>query len=222
MIYKGEMGNAIAMTFECPLKYTKKLMRPFRYEPPIEVNADTFPDVQIGAYTYVNGGMLRERTRIGRFCSIAYGVSIGMSSHAIHHVSTHPFSTQAAYDPSHTSPYKGAAIRNWREPTELGHDVWVAQNVVIGQGCKVGTGAVLAAGAIVFRDVPPYAIVGGVPARLIRYRFPEDVRAELLASEWWNYPIEVLLTLPTNNIRLFLDQLRELQPERAKYEWIEF
>ena len=77
-------------------------------------------------------------------------------------------------------------------PVTIGNDVWIGNRVPILRGVHVGDGAVLAAGAVVTRDVPPYAIVGGVPARLIRWRFPEPVREALVRSQWWTWPDELI------------------------------
>ncbi|WP_269799630.1 CatB-related O-acetyltransferase [Geodermatophilus chilensis] len=74
----------------------------------------------------------------------------------------------------------------------IGNDVWIGNRVTILRGVHVGDGAVLAAGAVVTRDVPPYAIVGGVPARLIRWRFPEPIREALARSQWWTWPDELI------------------------------
>ena len=76
--------------------------------------------------------------------------------------------------------------------TIIGNDVWIGTNVLIKSGVTVGTGAVVGAGAVVTKDVPPYAVVCGVPAKVIKYRFPEEVCAKLLASEWWNMSDEDL------------------------------
>ena len=71
--------------------------------------------------------------------------------------------------------------------TEIGNDVWIGEHATIKAGVKIGDGAIVASGAVVTKDVPPYAIVGGVPARLIRMRFGEDTVKRLLASRWWRY-----------------------------------
>jgi acetyltransferase-like isoleucine patch superfamily enzyme len=74
--------------------------------------------------------------------------------------------------------------------TVLTNDIWIGANAIIPGGIHIGTGAIVAAGAVVVKDVPPYAIVGGNPAKIIRYRFTEDQIKALLDSEWWNWPIK--------------------------------
>lgn len=204
------------------LDYGVEPARPFRYEPPVTIRAQFFENCTVGAHSYVNGGMVRARTHIGRYCSISYGVSLGISDHALHLASTHPFATRAKLDFDYDSPYQSKAARPWDAPTIIGHDVWIGTNATLRQGCTVGTGAVLAAGAVVACDVPAYAIFGGVPAKLIRYRFPEELRRALLASEWWEYPIELLSELPVNNIPRFLKELEAHRDERASYVWTDF
>lgn len=204
------------------LDYDTAPARPFRYEAPAKIRGVFFEDCSIGAHSYVNGGMVRAGTHIGRFCSISYGVSLGIRDHALHLVSTHPFATRSKRDPDYRSPYEPAHAKPADAPTLIGHDVWIGTNVLLRQGVTVGTGAVLAAGAVVTTNVPPYAIVGGVPAKLIRYRFPEELRSELLASEWWEYPLDVLSELPTNNIPRFLRDLANHKGGRAKYELMLF
>ncbi|WP_281287416.1 CatB-related O-acetyltransferase [Aliirhizobium smilacinae] len=145
----------------------------------------------IGAYTYV-----RHETRlgpstvhIGRYCSIAQGVSIGDGEHPLEWLSTHPFQWG---HPSWTSNsnFKARLAPSKRKPrvgTFIGNDVWIGTNAVVLQGVKIGDGAVIAAGAVVTRDVPPYAVVGGVPAKLIRYRMSRAVCEQIMKQRWWLY-----------------------------------
>ena len=101
--------------------------------------------------------------------------------------------------------YKVAGIptvfagRDVTRPTNIGDDVWVGAGSIIMAGVTIGDGAIIAAGSVVTKDVPPYAIVGGVPAKILRYRFDEGVRKALLKLKWWNLPEEVL----KQNIELF-------------------
>ncbi|WP_068171241.1 CatB-related O-acetyltransferase [Neokomagataea thailandica] len=146
----------------------------------------------IGEHTYGKPEIIEPAyasLEIGRFCSIGPKVLIILGNHRYDTVTTYPFKTLKAFWPEaedavddHTS--KGGII--------IGHDVWVGARAVILSGVTVGSGAIIAAGAIVTKDVPPYSIVGGNPARVIRYRFSEDVIQKLLAIAWWNWPEDLL------------------------------
>ena len=81
----------------------------------------------------------------------------------------------------------------------IGNDVWIGANAMILGGITIGDGAIIGAGAVVTKDIPPYAIVGGIPARIIRYRFPNDVINALLSSQWWNLSENIL----KSNIKVF-------------------
>jgi acetyltransferase-like isoleucine patch superfamily enzyme len=158
-------------------------------------NVVLFEDVaimasSIGNHSFVQKHSVVMNAAIGKFCSIASKVSIGLGAHPTTMVSSHP----AFY--SVTQPLTRSFCRTDSFPPfkriEIGHDVWIGQGAMIIDGLKVGTGAVVAAGAIVTKDVPPYAIVGGVPAKVIKYRFNEEVREKLLTSKWWEMPDEWL------------------------------
>ena len=93
------------------------------------------------------------------------------------------------------------------ESTIIGNDVWIGAKAIIRSGVTIGDGAVIGAGAVVTKDVPPYAIVAGVPAKIIRYRFDEELRKALLAAKWWDRDMTELRTLPFNNVRQCLQKL---------------
>ena len=123
---------------------------------------------------------------IGRYTSLARTMSAFNSDHPVSWKSAHGFFYHPAY---------GFVRQNLLHYTKLaiGNDVWIGHNVtLLSSVSSVGDGAVIAAGSVVFKDVPPYAIVGGYPARLIRYRFSEKTIAELLESKWWEKSIEEL------------------------------
>lgn len=138
----------------------------------------------LGDHSYVQAYALLYQADVGRYCSIASGAQIGLPPHDITWASSHP--VFGLRDTPLVQIYRcdngWAAIPR----TTLGHDVWVGHGALITAGVHVGHGAVIAAGAVVTRDVPPYAIVAGVPARLIRFRFEEDVRQRLLDAAWWD------------------------------------
>jgi acetyltransferase-like isoleucine patch superfamily enzyme len=132
-------------------------------------------DTTIGPHTYVGGGVLMTATQMGNYCSIASGSKIGGMEHAWWRGST--------------SPRLGAQ-RLSTNPTVVEDDVWIGANAVLRQGVRIGRGAVVGAGAVVLRDVAPYTIVAGVPAREIRKRFPDDIVQQVLATRFWEHPPE--------------------------------
>lgn len=157
--------------------------------------------IHVGKYTYgfehlcFKGSPL---AAIGAFSSIAEGVNISKGNHAIETVSSHPFFFLADFgfrkDSKPELPRKNG-------PIVIGHDVWIGRDVTILTEVNIGHGAVIAAGAVVTKDVPPYAIVGGVPAKVIRYRFDPETIKKLLDSKWWLWTDDKLRT----NIDSFFD-----------------
>jgi acetyltransferase-like isoleucine patch superfamily enzyme len=139
----------------------------------------------LGDYTYVSQDCLLDNVSVGKFCSIGPYTRMGLGLHpAGAFVSTHPaFYSMRAQAGIH---FADKEYFTEKAPIEIGHDVWIGANVIIKDGVKIGHGAVIAAGAVVSADVSPYAIVGGVPAKVIRSRFTEDVIAKLLAASWWD------------------------------------
>ena len=165
----------------------------------------------IGAYTYVGNSTDISNAEIGRFCSIADHCRIGMGGHSLSHLSTSPIfiekvnGCKEVWSTQDLNPVKSKRV-------VIGNDVWVGSNVLINGGVKIGNGAVIGAGAVVVKDVPPYAIVGGVPAKIIRYRFPENIIMMLEEAQWWKLPVETL----KSHISLFqkenltIDEIKQL------------
>lgn len=137
----------------------------------------------LGRYSYMGYDCEVINTDIGSFCSLSSGIHTGLAQHPIDWVSTSP----VFQDVSNSSVKGRFAKLELPEPkrTTIGHDVWIGTNAIIKAGVNVGTGAVIASGAIVTKDVPPYAIVGGCPAKIIRFRFDDEMIKELLQSKWW-------------------------------------
>lgn len=130
---------------------------------------------------------------IGRFCSIAAEVKNSLGVHPITepYVSTSPMFFSLRKQTGITFAQK-QLFEELKDPIEIGHDCWIGQRAFIVGGVKIGTGAVVLAGAVVTKDVPPYAVVGGVPAKILKYRYDEDTIDFLLKSEWWNFSIDWL------------------------------
>jgi chloramphenicol O-acetyltransferase type B len=150
--------------------------------------------VVLQSYSYLNKNCVLQNANIGRFCSIATNVQIGLGNHPTNLISTstlfykkkNTFDIELIDKDINFSEYK---------TTIIGNDVWIGSSAIILDGVKVGTGAIIAAGAIVTKDVPPYAIVGGVPAKIIKYRFSDEQIQILLESKWWEKEPQEILRL---------------------------
>ena len=145
---------------------------------------------EIGDFSYVERGAQIDDTTIGKFCSIAPYALIGASEHPTREfVSTHPFfyAEKPQYSYAADRPYYEMQKR-----TIIGNDVWIAAGACIKTGVAVGHGAIIGACSVVTKDVPDYAIVAGVPARVLRFRFEEEDIRFLLESRWWDFDAEWL------------------------------
>ncbi len=145
---------------------------------------------------------------IGSFCSIANNVKIGGGMHPIEWVSTSPVFYEGR------DSVKAKFSEHKREnhlKTFINNDVWIGSNVIIKQGVRIGTGAVIGMGSVVTKDVEPYSIVGGIPAKEIRKRFDQETIDALLSSEWWNLPDSELIKHAEyfTNPQLFIEKLRK-------------
>jgi len=163
----------------------------------------------VGEWTYGHPNIPRadeaEPLTIGRFCSIASDVTIFLGNeHHVDWVSSYPFAVVFSDEsnlpfPSRT---KGRVV--------IGHDVWIGTGAMILSGVTIGNGAVIGAGSLVTKEVAPYSIVGGVPARHIRYRFDEPARKMLQQIAWWDWPLEkireALPLLMSPDIQRFLER----------------
>lgn len=165
---------------------------------------------KFGFASYVNKNTNLSYVKIGRYCSIADNVRVCLGNHPTHFVTTFP---AFYYD---TSSQIGFTIHQgdplfdgiYRHPNGddyyqiiIGNDVWIGSNVMIMGGIKIGDGAIVAAGSVVTKDVKSYSIVGGVPAKLIRMRFTDEIVKRLNDIKWWNWSLEDI----HSNYKSFLD-----------------
>lgn len=148
---------------------------------------------EIGYATYISTKCIFSKTKIGRYCSIGSNVKIIAGNHPTsNYVSTHPifYTTKdfAGLNYKHTNNFEEYTFVDDSRSflCEIGNDVWIGEDVKIRNGVSIGDGAIIASGAFVSKNVLPYAIVGGVPAKIIRYRFEQEDIGFLLKLQWWN------------------------------------
>lgn len=205
-----------------------------RAESPCSVKAVVKDDCSVGAFSYIDHHSEIARADIGRFCSIARNVLIGPSSHPTDRFSTHLFvftrGGAIAKSRTYRKVLRPQPFAEHMRRTSIGNDVWIGANAVIRRGVTVGDGAIIGAGAVVVKDVKPYEIVGGVPARHIRFRFEQPVIDRLLALQWWNYDLsapqlegvdyrEVPQTVARFEALVADGTLPVLKPRRKAFKW---
>lgn len=168
-------------------------------------------NVNIGDFTYLNSNKywitIESDVTIGKYCSIAPGVHIGAGNHYYEFVTTHPILFDRYYEKKlkmNKDTQKVNGLKDKEMKTIIGNDVWIGLNAIIKRGIHIGNGAIIAAGSIVVKDVPDYAIVGGNPAKIIKYRTSEE-NIELFKQNeknmWWNWNINDII----NNIDSMYD-----------------
>lgn len=182
---------------------------PITIEPFVQFRGGAFDVWRVGAFTYLGcrWTVFRHVESIGRFCSIAPNVTTGAAEHATGMLGTHSMFNgqwdkqwpelfnEFGWTPEQISIGRkeaNAQLQPRSSRVRIGNDVWIGDGAYISRGVTIGDGAVVAARAVVTKDVPPYAIVGGIPSRIIRYRFNEEMIGRLLAVRWWDYGPAIL------------------------------
>jgi phosphonate metabolism protein (transferase hexapeptide repeat family) len=164
----------------------------------------TLAEVEMGDYSYVVHDSQIIYATIGKFCSIASHTRVNPGNHPLERVMlSHVTYRASAYGLGEDE----AGFFDWRRGhrVTLGHDVWLGHGVIVLPGVAIGNGAAIGAGAVVTKDVPDFAVAVGNPARVLRYRFPEEIRAALARIAWWDWPREKLAAA--------LKDIRELTAE---------
>lgn len=180
---------------------------------------------QMGAFSY-SWSKLPINTQIGRYCSIAAEVRVMGLRHPHEWVTT----SATTYDQNFVIYQKYLSDTKTEQHARrlpkvhshgliIEHDVWIGARVLLKPNIRIGTGAVIAANSVVTKDVPPYAIVGGNPAKIIKYRFDKDQIEKLLKLEWWNYSFTDFQQLDITNIDDFIEQFAH---QSGSYQILEF
>ena len=168
----------------------RRLEGPELTSPTIRTIFSRYFGVEIGMYShgaFFEPFAVDEQTTIGRYCSMARGARIVNHNHPVGFKSTSGL---------FFNPHFGLCDHSLVEfnPLHVGNDVWIGTNaVILPEVSTIGDGAIIGAGAVVSRDVPPYAVVLGNPARIVKFRFSEDVIAQLLEERWWEQDVEGLV-----------------------------
>ncbi len=162
----------------------KSILRSDIHRTAVVASGCSIVDSKLGKYSYVGYDSTLVKCVVGSYCSMAEGIIIGGAEHPMDWVSTSPVFENVR----HSGPTKRFAKFDLPpcKTTMIGNDVWIGNRAIIKQGITIGNGAVIGAGAVVTKDVEPYSIVVGCPAKHIRYRFDENLRNELQKSAWWD------------------------------------
>lgn len=193
-------------------------------EPPLSLKWMSIShSLEMGAFSYAVSGFYFG-ARIGRYCSFGEQVQIGRHPHPMHWFSTSPFFYESYNAVLDLEPPAGVELEPRKDfkrkgppvvakMTTIGNDVWIGHGAFILPGVKIGDGACIAAMSVVTRDVPPYAIVAGSPARVKRYRFPEAQIEELLKARWWDWAPWDLKGVQVDDVPAFISRVSAMRDE---------
>lgn len=214
-------------TIKNVFKYGEKVRIPRRVSVEPYTNMPPRLFASLGAFSYCRSTLVVSAVandfRTGRYCSIAPLVKLSDQEHPLDRVSTHVFTFR-----EHTAnlakkefgkevkPYPANLLKS---APDIGHDVWLGRDCIIKRGITIGHGAVVAERSIVTKDVPPYAIVAGTPAKIVRFRFDEKTIERLLELQWWKYNYADFSNLDSRNIDGFIDGLSEMIQRKEIFEF---
>jgi acetyltransferase-like isoleucine patch superfamily enzyme len=181
-------------------------------------NSQLGPDVTVGKYSGMNESCFIARGMMGAYCAIGARTAINPFNHPIDWLSTNEFQYHpASFDwiEEYRTFERLPRTPDMFAKVVVGNDVWTGHNVNIMGGVNVGDGAIIGAGSVVTKDVPPYAIVAGVPATVKRYRFSEAVIERLLRVKWWELDLADLSGLPFRDVQRCLDSIENIRAARG-------
>ncbi|PVY79637.1 hypothetical protein C7414_105320 [Cupriavidus alkaliphilus] len=201
-----------------------RLRGDIEFEPYVWLGTGWYELGKIGSFSYIGeNASILSRPEIGRFCSIARNIIIGEAEHPMDFLSTSPVMYSKRYwkDMDYVADYYDACAVGIKEAAKafegrypianqsvaIGNDVWIGEGVFIRRGVKIGDGAIIGSRSIVNKDVEPYSVVAGAPARRIRMRFSDSVIEKLLSLKWWNYDIRGFGEIPFHDIERAIDKL---------------
>ena len=169
---------------------------------------------RIGKYTSISQFSIINKAKIGKFCSIGHGAYIGLWEHDTD-VSTHPF---------YLYPHNGAFVKEYKDykkdliKTKIGNDVWIGAGAIVLKGINIGDGAIVGAGSIVTKDVMPYTVVVGNPAKYLKNRFNQKDINWLLKSKWWNLSRKDLKKIINKNAFESISKLKILTKKVKRFD----
>ncbi|MGM8891895.1 DapH/DapD/GlmU-related protein [Psychrobacter sp. 1Y1] len=180
--------------------------------------SSTVVDCNVGFATYIGAGNFLLNVKFGKFCSIGNNIKVVFSNHPINYVSTHPAFHRGKHPVMVKTELcfidKGIPLFNRAGNSEysciIGNDVWIGDNVTIMDGLSIGDGAIIAANAVITKNIEPYSIVGGIPAKHIRYRFKPEEIEQLLKIKWWDKDLDKIKSISDqfDDIENFLNNNR--------------
>lgn len=177
----------------------------------IGTRSEVHSGVNIGRYSFINcDTVIYSGVSIGRYCSFGRNCEIGVADHPITMLSSHNFQYSEKLFPRDIA-YKAVKRKknNFQKKTVIGNDVWIGAKAIVRGGVKIGDGSIIAAGAVVVKDVEPYSIVGGVPAKFIRNRFSDEIIKDLISLKWWEKDISEISDLPFEDISSCIIELNK-------------
>jgi len=190
-----------------------KIKKEKSQQPVIQLSPPNIPN--IGKRTYCNPDIFiaTTETEIGSFCSIGQQCRLGHGEHPIHFLSTSPYLylDVLGYKKNDTQSYNNYLTD--LKPIIIGNDVWIGDGVFIKNGVQIGDGAIIGANSVVTKDIEPYSIVVGNPAKILKYRFEQNIINSLLELKWWTLPDHIIKSLPYDNINDCIKVLKEIRAE---------